>query len=188
VSDLDVVTSKNSTMVTDATATAKSLNAKAVSLLNCVSGFNLGTREYGTAKEAEAMVKLAVQFAKAHGTQALFDEVAKLNEGRFVDRDLYLFVLDLGTANWLAHGGNPRAVGVGSETKDSVTGRLFVREMATLMKTKGAGWIEYHWLHPITNEDQAKAAYMERLGNMGIGCGIYKDVQVGQFENRSVAA
>ncbi len=177
VSELDSYTSKNSVLVSDAATTAKTLNAKAVSLLSTVAGFKLGHREYGTAAEAEAMVKRAVKFAKSNGIQAFFNDVAKLNEGQFVDRDLYLFVLDLDTANWVQHGLNPRAIGFGNETKDVVSGRYFVREMAALMKSKGSGWIEYHWQHPVTNEHQAKAAYMERVNNLGIGCGIYKDVQ-----------
>jgi len=49
--------------------------------------------------------------------------------------------------------------------------------MAALMKSKGAGWIEYHWQLPATNEHQAKATYIERVDNLGIGCGIYKDAQ-----------
>ncbi|HTE41577.1 MAG TPA: cache domain-containing protein [Steroidobacteraceae bacterium] len=68
-------------------------------------------------------------------------------------------------------------MGFGNDTKDVVNGRYFVREMAALMKSKGAGWIEYHWQLPATNEHQAKATYIERVDNLGIGCGIYKDAQ-----------
>jgi len=188
VSELDGVTSKNSVLVGDATQTAKTLNAKAVSLLSTVSGFRLGQREYGTAEEAESMVKRAVQFANTNGINAFLDDVAKLSDGHFVDRDMYLFVLDIDTANWVQHGLNPRAIGFGNETRDVVTGRYFVRDMAALMKSKGAGWIDYHWQHPVTNEHQAKSTYMERVGNLGIGCGIYKDAQVAEQASRSKSA
>ena len=177
VTHLDGMTSQNSALVKDAATNAIALNEKAVSLLNAVSGFNLGIREYGTAEEAVAMVKRAVAFANQHGVHALIDDVNKVGKSQFVDRDLYTVVLDIDAANWIAHSNNPRAVGLGVDTKDIVDGRYFVREMAQLMKTKGSGWTEYHWQHPVTNEYQAKAGYMERVGNIGIGCGIYKDAQ-----------
>jgi len=177
VTQLDGMTGQNQALVNDAAKTAESLNTKAVSLLDAVSGFKLGKREYGTAEEALAMVRSGLEFAKTHGLDALMAEVNKRDQGRFVDRDLYLFVLDLDTANWLAHGNNPRAIGVGVDSKDIVNGRFFVRDMAALMKSKGAGWVDYHWVHPVTNQQQRKASYMERFGHVGIGCGIYKDAQ-----------
>lgn len=177
VTELDGYTGKNSALVADAAKTAVLLNEKAVSVLRAVSAFSLGTREYGTAEEAQALVKRAIEFAKVHGTQAMLDDVNKLSSGQFHDRDLYLFIMDLNTANWVAHGNNPRALGVGADTRDVVDGRYFVREMAELMKREGSGWLEYNWQHPVTNEHQRKATYLERIGPYGVGCGIYKDVQ-----------
>lgn len=177
MAELDGMTNKNAAMVRAASKTAVSLNEKSVAVLRAVEGFKLGTREYGTADEALAMVKRAIEFAKTHGDDALIADVNKLSQSQFVDRDLYLFVMDVDTANWLAHSNNPRAVGFGADTKDPVTGRLFVREMQQLMKSQGSGWTDYHWQHPITNENQAKSCYMELYGNMGIGCGIHKNVQ-----------
>jgi hypothetical protein len=177
MAELDGMTNKNAAMVRAAAKTSVSLNEKSVAVLRAVEGFNLGTREYGTQDEALAMVKRAIEFANANGVEALIADVNKLSQSQFVDRDMYLFVMDIETANWAAHSNNPRAVGFGADTKDPVTGRLFVREMQQLMKTQGSGWTDYHWQHPITNENQPKSCYMERYGNYGIGCGIHKNVQ-----------
>lgn len=177
MAQLDGMTNKNAAMVNEAAKTALSLNEKSVGVLRAVEGFKLGTREYGTADEALAMVKRAIEFGKTHGADALIADVNKFSQSQFVDRDLYLFVMDIESGNWAAHSNNPRAVGYGADTKDPVTGRLFVREMQQLMKSQGSGWTDYHWQHPITNENQAKSCYMERFGNYGVGCGIHKNVQ-----------
>ena len=175
VTQIDEMTQQNATLVEDAMKTAAGLNQQAVSLLHAVSGFNLGAREYGNEEEAQALVKAGVAFMKAHGRQALIDEINKLGKGRFVDRDLYLSVYNIETGVVIAHGSNPRVVGMdGMQSKDT-SGKFFIREMMSIAKNRGAGWSEYKWAHPITNADATKNAYLERCGDVLITCGVYKN-------------
>ena len=46
-------------------------------------------------------------------------------------------------------------------------------EMIDLAKRNGEGWIEYVANHPITNEAMNKKCYVQRVGDMVIGCGAY---------------
>jgi hypothetical protein len=65
IANSDGATQKNAELVKVAGQSTSTLNEYAVSLLRSVSTFNLGTREYGSVKEAEAMVKDAIVFASA---------------------------------------------------------------------------------------------------------------------------
>jgi signal transduction histidine kinase len=136
-----------------------------------VAGFELGTREHGTAEEAVAMVKRACEFHRRHGREALIADVNKLGKGQFVDRDLYLMVIDGGAA-FLAHGNNPRVLGMGPKSQD-VDGRLFVQEMVSAARQRNGVWIDYKWAHPVTNAVLTKRTYLERAGDVFVGCGIY---------------
>ena len=84
--------------------------------MKAVAGFDLGDREYGNEQEAVAMVKRACEFHRKHGREALIGEVNRLGNGQFVDRDLYLMVISA-NANFLAHGNNPRVLGLGPKSK-----------------------------------------------------------------------
>ncbi|HEX2547455.1 MAG TPA: methyl-accepting chemotaxis protein [Ramlibacter sp.] len=173
IARIDRITQENASLVEDATRTAATLNAEAVSLLKSVSGFELGSREYGNADEAVALVQAACEYARSHGADALVAEVDKLGKGRFVDRDLYLMVISVDQAILLAHGNNRRNVGMGPDSRD-VDGKLFIAEMARIARAQGSGWMDHKWAHPVTNEIRAKRNYIQRAGGVLVTCGIYK--------------
>jgi ABC-type transporter Mla subunit MlaD len=174
ISQLDDMIQKNAALVTETTKTAASVNEYAVLLLKSVAGFNLGTREYGNADEAMAMVKRGVGFVQTNGREALLTEVNKLGKGQFIDRDLYLLVVGLDDGRFKAHGNNPRVIGVSGLQSKDMDGKLFIVDMMNTGKTMGSGWIDYKWNHPVTNEVQVKSSYFEKVGDVIVVCGIYK--------------
>lgn len=145
--------------------------------LVCVSAMGLmmsGTAyaDQGTAPEAEAMVKKAVAFIKANGTEKAYEE---FTHGKsFKDRDLYIIVYDLNGKN-LAQGANPKLVGkdlIGLKDPD---GKPLIQMFVDFAKSKGKGWVEgYKFLNPVTQKIEGKAMYLERVGDTLVGCGIYK--------------
>ena len=169
---IDDMVQRSAKVVQETRATATNLNAYSVALLNAVSKFNLGTREYGDADEAIALTRSAVEFFKAHGRARLLAEINKLGKGQFIDRDLYLMAIGLDDAKFCAHGNNPRVLGNGPQSKD-VDGKLFVVEMTTVARRAGSGWVDYKWAHPVTNDVMTKSTYVERAGDLVIACGIY---------------
>jgi cytochrome c len=128
--------------------------------------------EQGTAAEAEAMVKKAVAHIKAAGADKAYDEFT--NGKDFKDRDLYIIVYDLNGKN-LAQGANPRLVGkdlIGLKDPD---GKPIIQLFVDLAKAKDKGWVEgYKFMNPVTKKMEAKAMYLERVGDTLVGCGIYK--------------
>lgn len=130
------------------------------------------TAEFGTAADAEAMVKKAIAYVKANGKDKAFAEVGN-PKGQFVDRDLYIFVYDL-NGKCLAHGANPKMVGKDlGEMKDS-DGKSYVKERIEIAKTKGRGWQDYKFTNPVSKKIEPKTAYIEKVDEMIVGCGIYK--------------
>jgi len=143
-----------------------------VGFLVLMAGTVTFAAEFGTAPEAEALVKKAIQLIKADGREKAFAEISN-PKGKFVDRDLYIFVYDM-DGKCVAHGFNQKMIGKELiEIKDS-DGKLYVKERVEIAKTKGKGWQDYKFTDPITKKIEPKSAYVERLENLIVGCGVYK--------------
>ena len=76
----------------------------------------------------------------------------------------------------LAHGVNEKYIGLDFfEVKDS-DGRMFVKEIVDVANAKGKGVADYKWYNPKTKEDLAKAVYFEKVDDVIICSGIYKEM------------
>ena len=126
----------------------------------------------GTAPEATALVKKAADYMKANGKEKAF---AAFNDpkGAFIDRDLYIFVFDM-NGKTLAHGTNPKLLDKNMSELRDADGKYFIKEFLQVAGTKGSGWIDYKWTNPVTKAIEPKSTYIEKHGDVLIGCGIYK--------------
>ncbi|MYM40409.1 cache domain-containing protein [Duganella qianjiadongensis] len=129
-------------------------------------------QERGTADQATAMVRKAVDYLKANGRDKAF---AAFNDpkGQFRDRDLYIMVYDMKGFN-LAHGANPKLIGKDLMQLRDANGTLMIKEFIEVAKNKGSGWINYQWPNPVTSVVEAKSTYVEKYDDLIVGCGIYK--------------
>jgi cytochrome c len=129
------------------------------------------------AAKAEALVKQAVAFAKANGAEKLFQETNN-GSGKFhvaTGSDLYIFIYDMeGTVK--AIGYNTAAL-VGKNRIDmkDPDGKMVIRDLISLAKTKGKGWYDYKYPDPSDNKVKGKSSYVESYEGLVIGAGIYKD-------------
>ncbi len=128
--------------------------------------------EFGTTAEAEAMVKKAIQLIRTDGRDKAFVEINN-PKGKFVDRDLYIFVYDM-EGKCVAHGFNPKMIGKDLIEMKDPDGKYFVKERIEIAKTQGKGWQDYKFTDPITKKLEPKSAYVERVENLIVGCGVYK--------------
>jgi cytochrome c len=151
---------------------------KKVAIIISVGLFLLSTgvlafaAEFGTAQEAEAMVKKAVSLVKAEGKEKAFPEFNN-PKGKFVDRDLYITVYDL-KGMCLSHGANPKMIGkylIGLKDSD---GKEFVKERLEMAKTKDKFWQDYKFTNPLSKKIEPKTMYCQKEGDIIISCGIYK--------------
>ncbi len=97
--------------------------------------------------------------------------------GGFIDRDLYVFVIDTEGLVWV-NGGFPELVGSDASGARDSRGRLFVQEMIRLTAEGGEGWVEYEWYNPCTEKIGRKVSYVKRVGRFIVGVGAYGTVGV----------
>jgi cytochrome c len=143
--------------------------------IGCVLAGGMSTAmaaEAGSKDEAVALVKKAIAFIQANGADKAYAEIIN-PKGQFVDRDLYVIVYDM-NGKCLAHGANVKMVGRDLIDNKDVDGKEFVKERVELMKKQPTAWQDYKFRNPVTNQVEPKSAYLERAGDVMVGCGIYK--------------
>jgi cytochrome c len=143
--------------------------------IGCVLAGGMSTAmaaEAGSKDEAVALVKKAIAFIQANGADKAYAEISN-PKGQFVDRDLYVIVYDM-NGKCLAHGANVKMVGRDLIDNKDVDGKEFVKERVELMKKQPTAWQDYKFRNPVTNQVEPKSAYLERAGDVMVGCGIYK--------------
>jgi len=130
-------------------------------------------QDHGTADEAIAMSNKAVAAIKVDREKA-FAAIIDPADKEFHNKDLYVFVTSLETKKSVAHGANKALIGRDlSELKD-VDGKLFVAEMGKVAQEKGTGWVDYKWTNPVSKKIEQKSSYVQRVGDLYVGVGIYK--------------
>jgi len=131
----------------------------------------------GTADEAKAMLMKAVAAVKVDKVKAL--DMFNKGEGGFLDRDLYVFCLNVSDGKSVAVG-NPNAkqtLGVDSRTLKDGSGKLFgVDIYAAVQKPEGEiTEVSYVWPRPGADKTPvAKVSLVTRAGDLGCGVGYYK--------------
>lgn len=123
-----------------------------------------------TKEEAKALAQKAVTLFKEKGKDAF----AALNDkqGPFIDRDLYVFVLDA-SGNVLAHGANEKFVGKSLAKLKDADGKPFVQELMGHVAANKPGWVDYRWVNPASKEIEAKSSYIEVQDGYGFTVGAY---------------
>ncbi|USX11911.1 cache domain-containing protein [Oxalobacteraceae bacterium OTU3REALA1] len=148
---------------------------KSMSVAACVLALHipvLAADDRGTAAEATALVQRAAEYLKANGpakSYAAFNDTA----GQFKDRDLYVFVMDM-NGKMLSHGANAKLIGKDLTALKDSDDKLFIKTMLDVAKSKGKGWVDYKWPHPVTKAIEPKSTYVEKVDDLIVGCGIYK--------------
>jgi signal transduction histidine kinase len=133
--------------------------------------YALAASDRGTPAEAEAMVKKAVAYVKAHGKDKAFAEFMN-KKGPFIDRDLYITVYDF-QGNNLAHI-NPKMVGKNMMELRDPDGKAHIRERIEMARAHGKGWHDFKFLNPVSKQIEPKSMYFEKHDDIVVACGFYK--------------
>jgi cytochrome c len=147
------------------------LVALVLSMFLAISGSAVQGAGTGTKDEAVGMVKKAIEFIKVNGNDKAFAEISN-PKGQFVDRDLYVVVYDM-NGKCLAHGANEKMVGRDLIDNKDVDGKEFMKERVEMMKKQSTGWQNYKFRNPVSNQIEPKTMYLERSGDLIVGCGVY---------------
>lgn len=172
VQQLDQITQDNAQMVGHAVQQAEALEQRASTLSRAVAAFRL---QQGTADEAVALVQKAVALHKSTSLDRFLRSVTDKGQP-FHDRDMYVFVLDT-AGTYRAFGGNPAKVGTRVQDIPGIAGDRLVSDIVA-QADWAPGWVEYDINNPVTGAVQTKMSYVSRVGDVYVGCGVYKSLAV----------
>jgi methyl-accepting chemotaxis protein len=170
VQQLDQITQHNAQMVGHAVAQAEALEQRASTLSRAVAAFRL---QQGTADEAVALVQKAVALYKTTSHDQFLRSLTDKNQP-YHDRDMYVFVLD-SAGTYRAFGGNPAKVGTRVQDIPGIAGDRLVSDIVA-QADRAPGWVEYDINNPATGAVQTKMSYVSRVGELYVGCGVYKSL------------
>jgi len=124
-----------------------------------------------TEDQVVAFVQKAADYVKTHGkVEAL--KVFSDPQGEFRDGALYIFAEDFAGTE-LANGGQPEIVGQNLIDLKDPNGVMILQELIAAAK-QGSGWVSYVWNNPETGQEQAKRAYVIKVGDdWYVGSGMY---------------
>jgi methyl-accepting chemotaxis protein len=169
VGNLDEITRQNSGLVDESTHASQALVTRAGALSQAVASIRL---RQGSADEARALVERALTLVQQQGRHAAQTALRSTEQG-FVDRDLYVFMVDR-DGRYLLHGAKPAMEGRRVHDLPGIDGDRFVRD-AWAAAGHGGDWIEYQILNPGTGQVQPKASWVQAVdGQAIIGCGFYR--------------
>jgi signal transduction histidine kinase len=173
VRQLDEITQRNAHMVEHSVVQAVAMEGRASTLVDSVSMFKL---QQGTAEEAVELVQRARAHHRHTSRDAFLRDLTDPSKG-FFDRDMYVFALDdIGT--YLAFGGNRAKVGTRVQDIPGIDGQGLVQSIINQADFE-PGWVEYDITNPTTGKVQTKMSFVEKMGDLYVGCGVYKNLNVG---------
>ncbi|HRP22296.1 MAG TPA: methyl-accepting chemotaxis protein [Alicycliphilus sp.] len=170
VQQLDQITQRNAQMVSDALRQAQALEGRASTLSQAVLAFRL---QQGTAEEAVALVERAAALHHNCGRETFLRTLTDPAQP-YHDRDMYVFALDA-AGTYLAFGGNPAKVGTRVQDIPGIAGDQLVRDIVAQAE-RAPGWVEYDITNPVTGAVQTKMSFVQRVGDLYLGCGVYKSL------------
>ncbi|NWA23811.1 cache domain-containing protein [Pseudomonas gingeri] len=120
-------------------------------------------------QQAEALLaRAATDLGK--DKQATLESINALG---FLEDDLYVFVVDLKTHRYLAHGTNLRLVNTDFSKIRDPDGKPVGEPILALMGKQERGEYAYRWKNPVTGKIEDKHAYLRRVGQYLVAVGYY---------------
>jgi methyl-accepting chemotaxis protein len=167
---MDAVTQQNASLVDAAAASASALEEQALQLNGAIRTLRVEADD--AAMAAQAFVRNAVAYLRRHGLERACAAFHDPN-GKFIQGDLYIVVYDL--RGWcIAHGVNPALRNTDQIDQRAPDGKYIVRERIKFAQTRNTFWQDYLHRNPVTGAVMPKSHYFERVGDLLVGCGVYK--------------
>ncbi|WP_248752917.1 cache domain-containing protein [Pseudomonas sp. MWU15-20650] len=108
----------------------------------------------------------------------LMDEAGTLKainslQGDFLQDDLYVFVVDLNTGRYVAHGTDLRLVNTDFGKIKDPDGRPVGQPILKLMTEQDQSEYQYRWKNPVTGKVENKHTYLRKAGHFLVAVGYY---------------
>lgn len=128
--------------------------------------------EFATKDEAVALVHQAIARVAAVGMASAQLEFMD-HGGKFVDRDLYLIIIDKAGVR-VVHGQNPKLVGKTYYDAIDVNGKEYGKLVQQIAEGPGKGWFQFTFKDPISGKLLPKENYVERADDYTYLAGVYQ--------------
>jgi len=169
MTQLDGVTYDNAAMVERSAHHATDLLAHTADLEQAVQHLRL---TQGTADLARQLVERAYAHVQQVGYARASEDFYR-PDGPFIDRDLYIFVLDR-QGVYRVMGANRAKTGTRVHDAPGIDAERFMRDIWTQAE-EGGGWVEYNIVNPLTGDVRGKSSFVLPLSDdLLIGCGAYR--------------
>ena len=93
--------------------------------------------------------------------------------GGFLQDDLYVFVVDLNTRRYVAHGTNLRLINTDFAKIKDPDGKPVGVPILQMMAEQDQGEYKYRWKNPVTGKVENKHAYVRKSGHFMVAVGYY---------------
>ncbi|NWE41790.1 cache domain-containing protein [Pseudomonas yamanorum] len=94
-------------------------------------------------------------------------------QGGFLQDDLYVFVVDLDTHRYVAHGTTARLVNTDFSKIKDPDGKPVGEPILAVMAEQDQGEYKYRWKNPVTGKVENKHAYLRKAGHFMVAVGYY---------------
>lgn len=111
-------------------------------------------------EEARAITMKAVELIVAKGLDAAAAEFNR--DGEFKHGEIYVNVIDF-AGIWKVYPPRPAGVGMSVINVKDPDGRDIVRDILSVARDSGEGWVEYRWLNPSSNRIEPKITFVKRV-------------------------
>ncbi len=124
--------------------------------------------DMATPDEAKVVSEKAQAAVNDTGSEKAFVAFAA-PDGGFQEKDLYVFCMD-NEGVMLSHAKKPELVGKNLKDFNKYGDTLF-QDMIAVSTGEGAGWVDYKWPYPGSEEVKEKTSYVLK-NNEGFFCGV----------------
>lgn len=124
-----------------------------------------------TPEQARALRNKAVEALVKDETGTL--KAINSLQGGFLQDDLYVFVVDLNTRRYVAHGTNLRPINTDFAKIKDPDGKPVGEPILKMMAEQDQGEYKYRWKNPVTGKVENKHAYVRKSGHFMVAVGYY---------------
>ena len=125
-----------------------------------------------TPEQARALRNKAVEALVKDETGTL--KAINSLQGGFLQDDLYVFVVDLNTRRYVAHGTNLRLINTDFAKIKDPDGKPVGVPILQMMAEQDQGEYKYRWKNPVTGKVENKHAYVRKSGHFMVAVGYYR--------------
>lgn len=134
-----------------------------LTVLSVVSAHPVGGLAQPGDPDREQVRAIALKAADLIATRGLEAAAAVFNsDGEFKHGALYVTVIDFAGV-WKVYPPRPAGVGMSVINVKDPDGRDIVRDILSVARDGGEGWVDYRWLNPASDRIEPKTTFVKRV-------------------------